>query len=154
MNKEKEIKKVCGFYASNMHFITMILPYLSKQIEGNKKIVTFFQNDLSKEIETILTRVNISKEKKEKIRNLEWNKKEKIDSNKRTKESLIIIVGGTKEYVEEINKKLENNKENEKNVIINCFEINEEKYSIRKIVEKYQYLINTTGIRKKEEICI
>ena len=33
MNDFCNVKKVCGFYISNMHLATMILPYTNKQLE-------------------------------------------------------------------------------------------------------------------------
>ncbi len=66
------MEKICGFYVSNVHLITMILPYLSNQIKKGVKIETFFQEDLTENINTILNNLIINKEEKENILNINW----------------------------------------------------------------------------------
>ena len=42
------MEKICGFYVSNIHLITMILPFIKEQLENNMKIETFFEENLNK----------------------------------------------------------------------------------------------------------
>ena len=69
MREYNKVKKVCGFYVSNIHFVTMILPYLNKQIGNRVKIDTFFEYDLSKTIKTVLERINLNDIEKREIKN-------------------------------------------------------------------------------------
>ncbi len=47
MNGIKESKeKICSFYASDYHFEMIILPYIEKNLEKNKKIIILTENNL------------------------------------------------------------------------------------------------------------
>lgn len=46
MKENSSTQKVCSFYVSNMHFATMILPFVNKQEEEKRKIVTFLKTTL------------------------------------------------------------------------------------------------------------
>ena len=63
MKENSSTQKVCSFYVSNMHFATMILPFANKQEEEKRKIVTFFENDLTTNIELVLSTIIISEER-------------------------------------------------------------------------------------------
>ena len=52
MRETSSAQKVCSFYVSNMHFATMILPFVNKQMEEKTKIVTFFLHKFSFQRET------------------------------------------------------------------------------------------------------
>ena len=43
MDNYSNVKKVCGFYVSNTHLVTMMLPYINKQMENDIKIISFFK---------------------------------------------------------------------------------------------------------------
>ena len=43
MEKSNSIKKVCGFYVSSVHLVTMLLPYLSKQIKEQIEVIPFLE---------------------------------------------------------------------------------------------------------------
>ena len=66
------IQKVCSFYVSSMHFATMILPYISKQIEAKTNIITFFENNYTTNIELVLSKLTIKEEEKKKILEINW----------------------------------------------------------------------------------
>ena len=36
-NQKKNIFKLCSFYVSDWHIVTMLLPYINSQINENKK---------------------------------------------------------------------------------------------------------------------
>ena len=44
MEKSNSIKKVCGFYVSSVHLVTMLLPYLNKQIEEQIEVIPFLES--------------------------------------------------------------------------------------------------------------
>ena len=48
------IEKVCGFYVSSMHLITMILPYIKNQIKKNIKFETILEYNLKDNINNVL----------------------------------------------------------------------------------------------------
>ena len=162
MREYNEVKRVCGFYVSNIHFVTMILPYLNKQIGNKIKIDTFFEYDLSKNIETVLEKINLNEAEKKEIKKINWKNTEEsdieknIESNINNKSELIILINGNENYIEEINEKidkyLDDNNINKKSItIINCYEVSESN-NVKEIIDKHEYLINTLGIKKIEEV--
>ena len=72
MEKSNSIKKVCGFYVSSVHLVTMLLPYLNKQIEEQIEIIPFLEFDLRKNVETILSKIVLNEKDKERILNINW----------------------------------------------------------------------------------
>lgn len=45
-----KIKKVCGFNISSIHFSMMILPYIKKELEAKKDVITILEANLEKNI--------------------------------------------------------------------------------------------------------
>ena len=76
MKENSSTQKVCSFYVSNMHFATMILPFANKQEEEKRKILTFFENDFTTNIELVLSRIIISEERKKELLNINWKNTE------------------------------------------------------------------------------
>ena len=62
MKEFNSVKKVCGFYISNMHLATMILPYTNKQLEEGIKFATLLEYNLKQNIELILSRLTLNEE--------------------------------------------------------------------------------------------
>ncbi len=133
MKKEsKKVEKLCSFYVSNWHLVTMLLPYINEQIEKNTKIITILENNIEENIKKLLERLNLKN--KEKILKINWknfnskkyeeiseylseqnknieniiikeeNKNSKnVINNSKNSEGVIILVNGTKENIEENN---------------------------------------------------
>ena len=66
-------EKSCAFYASDYHFEMISLPYISKGMDENKEIVILTENDLKDTVNTLISKMNLQKEKREKILSLDWN---------------------------------------------------------------------------------
>ena len=133
MKKEsKKVEKLCSFYVSNWHLVTMLLPYINEKIEKNTKIITILENNIEENIKKLLERLNLKN--KEKILKINWknfnskkyeeiseylseqnknieniiikeeNKNSKnVINNSKNSEGVIILVNGTKENIEENN---------------------------------------------------
>ena len=106
------MKRVCGFYVSNIHFVTMILPFINEKLKEDVVIETFFENDLKKNINNILSNLIVKDEEKKNILKINWEntkiKKYSYIENKLKKEinknkENIILIGGKKKYIYEIN---------------------------------------------------
>ena len=67
------IKRVCGFYVSSIHLITMILPYVKNQINMNAKFETILEYNFKENIDNVLSNLIINEEEKQKILNINWN---------------------------------------------------------------------------------
>ena len=139
--EEKKIKNICNFYVSDYHLEIMLLPYISKKIDNEEKVIIIKEKDLRDSLKIVIDRINIEEHKKEKIVNLKWNsqKLENIIEN-----TNIILIGSSK-FIN--NKILELKEKKIKNLtIIACYDYNEVKNDIQEIVTKYDEILNTLGI--------
>ena len=161
-----KIKKVCGFNISSIHFSMMILPYIKKELETQKEVVTILEGNLEKNINQILSKLTITDEEKEKILNINWKetdiKESGIRENIREKlienENLDIIVYGSEKYIntagEVINKIVDEDiKKNNNNIkVINCYSINVFNENIKEILDNHDTMFNTSGEHKIEDV--
>lgn len=156
MFKEDNFKRMCSFYVSNIHLSTMILPYLSEKLGKGEILITFLEKDLQKEMELLLSKTNINEELKNAINNVNWYKSKSIkykeiesNINKYKKAKVInILVAGTKEYIENINKNIEKYTIKNNNIYINiidAYELEKNKHNFNEILRNYEYMINTSG---------
>ena len=168
MNQNSNTQKVCSFYVSNMHFATMILPFVNRKMTEKANIVTFFENNFTTNIELVLSRLTIEEERKKELLDIDWKNTnvskylngEKILKNKLKKNcNNIIIINGNEEYINIVNgciekylskshKKVETN-----NVkVMNFYEVGTFNENIREILDKHHFVFNTAGEHKIEEI--
>ena len=156
------VKKVCGFYVSTTHLITMILPFVKKQLDRSVKFETILEYNLKENVNIVLSNLVINNNEKEKLLDINWNsnKVQKYSNiEKKLKNSLAcnneinVLISGSRKYIEEANKivhkflKKSYNKINNKKIsIINCYEVKEFDDNIRDILDNHQYIINTSGI--------
>ena len=141
MRETSSTQKVCSFYVSNMHFATMILPFVNRQMEGKNKIITFFENNIITNIELVLSKLITTEERKKELLNINW-KNTKVDKHSNIEKHLktnlckkakhIIIVNGEEEYITAVNNYIEryiekNHKKLELNNIkvMNFYEVRE-----------------------------
>lgn len=162
-----KIKKVCGLSISSIHFSMMILPYIKKELETKKDVITILEGNLEKNINQILSKLTITDEEKEKILNINWKetdiKESAIKKHIREKlienENLDIIVYGSEQYINnagEIIDKIisEDVKKNEdKNIkIIDCYSIGDFNENIKEILDNHDIMFNTSGEHELEGV--
>ena len=94
----KNLKSICSFYASEWHLVTMLLPNLDQKINKGVKVTTILEKDLTKEMETLLTKLHLD-DKKE-IINIGWQKSNLEDIKQAVQNNDCIIINGTKEFIE------------------------------------------------------
>ena len=152
------IKKICNFYVSDWHLVTMLLPYINKKINEQAQIATILENNVEENVKKLVEKLNLKN--KEKILNLNWNNKlstKEIFNNINNKE-IVIIINGTRDYITRQNIKLlryiQKNKIENKIKIINCNEIGEFNGSIEDILDKHDKILNTSGEKEIDEIFI
>ena len=85
---QRNIKKLCNFYVSDLHLSVMLLPYISKQINEDVEITTIFEKNEKQNIEVVLDKLNIKN--KEKILDINW-----INSKNYTSEEINHIIEET-----------------------------------------------------------
>ena len=104
-------------------------------------------------METLLEKLKI--DNRQKILNIDWKSKRlddvNLDYEKGTE--LEIIIKGNLEYMERANKMVENIiKDKYENVtIINCYNVEDSKASIADIICKNDMILNTSGMKNKNE---
>ena len=161
----EKVEKICSFYVSDWHLVTMLLPYINKKVEEKSKITTILEKDIESNIETLVQKLNLKKS--EKILEINWKKQEvkkysklaqilskQIDNNVTEN---IILVNGTKEYIDKVNKNLNkyisNLKENKTKIkIINFYEVLEFNYNITEILDEHDKILNTSGEKEIYEV--
>lgn len=155
--KKTEITKLCSFYVSDWHLVTMLLPYISKKVNEEAKIATILEKDLKQNIVTLVEKLNLKN--KEEILNLNWNKNERIKNilnELNEKQEFIIFINGSKEFIERHNIKLEKYFQTHliknKIKIINCYEITKYEGNVSKILDEHDKILNTSGEKEIEEI--
>ena len=153
--QEKTLIKLCSFYVSDWHLVTMLLPYINQKINEQAKIATILEKDIKENVDTLVEKLNLKN--KEKILNLNWNKNEKIKIEKAEEnQEIIILINGSEEYIQKQNRKLSKYfqthtiKNNIK--IINCYEITEFNGSITEILDEHDKVLNTSGEKEITEV--
>lgn len=167
MKDFNNVKKVCGFYISNMHLATMILPYTNKQLEEGIKFATLLEYNLKQNIELILSRLTLNEKSKKEIMKINWenNPCKYTDMEKVLKleiknyKEITVLVSGTENYINIVNENLNVFiSRNSKRIkgkyikIINCYEVGEFNNNIKAILDLHDSIINTSGEHKIEEI--
>lgn len=168
MKEKCVIKKSCSFYISDMHFATMIVPFMKKQTENEIKVTTFLENNYTNNIELVLARTKIQENQKKKILEINWkenNENKYLNVEKLLKSRIIknkeniIIINGSKEYIEMANEFIK--KFVEKNAkkyydttifIMDFYEVGTFNDSIAEILDNHEIIFNTSGEHKIEEV--
>lgn len=167
MSDKQNIKKVCSFCVSDLHLVTMLLPYLDKKIKENEKFITISENNLEEQIKLVLSRLTLNSESKNNLANINWNTKNLYNYEAMSKEikkvcksnnNLSIIVNGSKEYIEvvngNLNKFFENSKIQNSIKIINCYDITTLDDDIKFILKTHDIILNTSGEKDISEVFV
>lgn len=154
---KNNLTKLCSFYVSDWHLVTMILPYINQKINEQSEIITILEKDIKENIKTLLEKLNLKNE--EKILNINWNKNQAIiNSIKRAKDTneIVIFINGSSEFINAQNEKLEKylntHYVNKKIKIVNCYEIIKYEGNINKILDEHDKVLNTSGEKDITEI--
>ena len=59
--ENKKIEKLCSFYVSDWHLVTMILPYINSKVEKNVKIIPVLENNLEENIKILVEKLNLNR---------------------------------------------------------------------------------------------
>ena len=160
MYKNEKIKRMCSFYASDIHLTTMMLPYLVTKVEKGDKIYTFLDHSIEKEIQILLSKLNLKNKTLETIKSINWKAKTEMEFSN-TKEwkniegkKIYILVTGKQQNIQEIKQKIEKLIENDQNLkvnIINFFDINDINNDIKEILKNHDKVLNTSGEKEIED---
>lgn len=153
MEENKRVEKLCLFFASDYHFEMISLPYISENLKKNKNVIMMTENNLDGTVDELLSRVNLSKEDKEQIFKVDWksddlNKFRQIKSANEEGKETIIFVKGKENYIDSINKNIENWISVKDMKVIDCYDINEVHEEVGNIAKRYNKVLSTSGIEK------
>ena len=163
MRKENQrVEKLCSFYVSDWHFATMLLPYINHKIEEQINVITLLENNIRENIVTLVRKLNLKNE--DEILEIRWeeiNSKKYGDINQllelevNEKKENIILINGSRDYIEKNNENIERWIEKEKvnNIkIINFFEVTEFNHHIVEILNSHDRVLNTSGEREITDV--
>ena len=137
--KECNSNKYCLFYVSEFHLEMILLPYIKEKID-KMDIKIYTEDNLTEGIKLLLDRTNFTKEDKNKILKLNWDNKQLGNDIKVTKDNSVIIINGSINYMEQIEKRLPKLSNIE---IVHCYDICKNNFNIDDIKQKYKGILNT-----------
>ncbi|MCI8362207.1 MAG: hypothetical protein HFJ41_03600 [Clostridia bacterium] len=159
-NQKNKISKLCSFYVSDWHLITMLLPYINKKINEEVEIATVLEKDIENNVKTLVEKLNLKNERK--ILKINWkNKSENIENIVKDEigKEILIIVNGSKDFIRKSNDQISNylelnsNKFENTNIkIVDCYEIVEFNGSIIEILDEHDKILNTSGEKEINEV--
>ena len=161
---ENSTERLCSFYVSEWHLVTMILPYINQKLNEKANIITILENNIEENIKILTSKLNLKNEKD--ILAIDWKQNDDTKVIKKLerfvnqiKDSNIILINGNKQYIDFINQNIKHFLEknmyqfkNKKIKIINCYEVTEFNNSIREILESHHKILNTSGEKRIEEV--
>lgn len=139
--KDKKIEKVYSSYVSEYHLEMILVPFINSKIEKKENVVIETEYDMNETLNTLLSKLNLKEENKEKILRLGWNKKE---NNIESKDNVIII--GNKDYIENTNRRIMQ-KNIEDLTIVDCYKFEDICNNMSEVADKYDFNLNTNGLQ-------
>ena len=101
MNKSK----FCSFYVSDIHLITMLLPYINEKMKEKKEFITIFETDISESAEKVIKSVSLKRKEEIDFLNIGWKKRNKIRNLKLNDKYIIVM--GSDDFIKRMNTELE-----------------------------------------------
>jgi len=165
MKENMLLRKICSIYANDLHFATMIFPFIHMELKKDTIIKTILENDAQKNIEKILENIGLNSLLKEEIRKIDWKRTnikkirknfESLEEDIKTNKKINIIVSGRNIFIQKVNQAIDlwvkNNIDELENLntqinIINCFSFDENK-SAEHIIDSHEYILKTAGIEE------
>lgn len=150
-NKRKE--KLCLFFASDYHFEMISLPYINESLKENKNVIIMTENNLDSSVDKVLSNINLAKEEKDRITKIDWknddlNKFKEVKKASKDGKDTLIFVKGKENYIENMNRNIENWIDINEVKIVDCYDINEIKEDVSNIAKKYNRILSTSGVEK------
>lgn len=139
--EKPEIKKYCSFYMSDFHLEMILVPYINQHFHENENVIISTQKNLKDSVNILVSKMNLNQKDKERILELNWNNNQ-INN---IEENANVIIVGNKEFINKENQKLEKMKTKDVKVI-DCYDFEEVKDDINKIIKEYDKNLNTIGL--------
>lgn len=146
MNK----KRLCCFYVSDIHLITMLLPYINERINQGTEVITILETDISESAKKVIE--SIRGKKTEKLLQIDWKEKNLKYLEKYDIKNKLLLINGSEEFISKANEIINNRKENCD--ILNCYEIVQNTENLKFILDNHEKIVNTSGEREPEDVFI
>lgn len=165
MKERLLLRKTCSIHASDLHFATVIFPYIAKEIENGSIVKTILERNEKENIEKIMKNVGLNSETKEKLKEIDWTESDIIkirgifkllEEETKCNKKIDIIVLGRNIFIQKVNKAIDlwvkNNMDQIETTeveinVINCFSFEEAK-EIDTILNSHDYILKTSGIEE------
>ena len=153
IQEKKSKEKLCLFFASDYHFEMISLPYINENLKKDKNVIVITENNLKGTVNKLLENIILTEEERNRIINIDWenndlNKFKQIKKAKSENKETIIFVKGKENYIDNINKNIENWISVKDIKVVDCYDINEVQNNVSNIVRRYGKLLSTSGIEK------
>lgn len=165
MKENMLLKKICSVYANDLHFATLIFPFIHRELEKNATIRTVLEKDEQENIEKVLENVGLNSDIKEEIKKIDWKETniskirenfKLLEKDVKDKKRIDIVISGRNLFIQKVNKAIDlwvknniellDNRNTELN-IINCFSFEENK-KIENIINTHEYILKTSGLQE------
>ena len=104
MNKSR----YCSFYVSDVHLITMLLPYINEKMKEGKEFITIFETDISESAKKVIKSVSLKRKEEQAFIDIGW--KNKIDLKELSKVNLkgptVLVMGSEGKGIHQLTRKL------------------------------------------------
>ena len=137
MNK----RKMCCFYVSDIHLITMLLPYINERINESTKVITILENDMSGSAKKVINA--IQGKKSNELLSIDWKNKDLKYLYEADIENKLILISGKDEFIDTANKII--NERNEKCEILDCYEMMQGNEKLVQILDRHEKVVNTSA---------
>ena len=117
------MERICCFYASDEHLLSILLPYINEKTKENQNVVTILEKNIGKSVGNFKKFLKFSKE--------DWKK---IDTTN------IVILAGSENFV-----KMESNKLKDKETLICCYNFMQTTKNIENILSENDKILSTVG---------
>jgi len=165
MKERLLLRKTCSIHANDLHFATVVFPYVANEIELGATIKTILERNEKENIEKVIQNVGLNSETKKEIKRINWEESDitkirktfkMLEEGIKLNKKVDLIILGSNIFIQKVNKALDlwvkNNmdKLEANNIelnIINCFSF-EENEQIYKILDLHDYILKTSGIEE------
>lgn len=137
--------KVCCFYASGEHLMSILLPYINEKLEENQNIVTILEEDIGKSAQALRKIFNFTNENWIKIDEI-LKRRENVFKENNFEDSIVIIVGKNS-FLEEEKKEIRKAK-----IVICCYELMQGLDKVENILEESEKILTTKGLKETSEM--
>ena len=84
--------RYCSFYVSDIHLVTMLLPYINEKIKQKREFITIFETDISESAKKVIKSLSLKRKEELNLMNIGWESREDI-KNIDLENKYIIIMG-------------------------------------------------------------